>query len=437
MAFAKDQWTKSVEQADGSVKRERNEKRWGRGKRWLGVWIDPHGKERSKAFDTKVQALRHATAMETDRDRGGYVDPSAGKVRLQEIGERWLESRTVDPASQIQYESKWRIHVQPAFGRRTVKSIMPSEIAVWLTGLVSSHGVSTARGAFLVLNGCLELAVADELIKRNPARSRIVKRPTLAKARVEVWSDETVDRIIAAHPEEFRLIPITGSAAGLRQGEIFGLSPDDLDFEEQVIRVRRQIKRLGSHYVYALPKNDTERVVPMPSSYATIAMDHIKRFGTTTISLPWERLDGELQAVELLFIWRDGRPLRGRLFDEIVWKPAVSASGVIPPPTTDGRGRRVYKTNRRTGLHALRHYYASITLADGVNIKELSEYLGHHDPGFTLEQYTHLLPSSHERARQAVDRRLERLAARLTEQRRSNDHPAVDHGDPDTGLGLI
>lgn len=60
-------------------------------------------------------------------------------------------------------------------------------------------------------------------------------------------------------------------------------------------------------------------------------------------------------------------------------------------------------------MHALRHYYASITLADGVNIKELAQYLGHGDPGFTLRLYTHMLPSSHERARKAVDSRLARL----------------------------
>lgn len=437
MAFAKDQWTRSVKQADGSVKRERNDDRWGRGKRWLGVWTDPHGKERSKAFDTKVQATRYATAMETDRDRGDYVDPHAGKVRVDDVGERWLGSRTVDPASEIQYESKWRLYVQPTFGRRMVKSILPSEIAVWLTDLSTAYGPSTARGAFLVLNGCLELAVADELIKRNPARSRIVKRPALNKSRVEVWSDETVDRIVAAHPEAYRLIPITGSAAGLRQGEIFGLSRDDLDFDEEVIRVRRQIKRLRKQYVYALPKNDTERVVPMSSLYAKLAREHIERFGTTTVQLPWERPDGALQEVDLLFIWRDGKPLRPRAFEEAVWKPALSASGVIPAPTKDSQGRRHYNTNRKTGLHALRHYYASITLADGVNIKELSEDLGHHDPGFTLEQYTHLLQSSHERARQAVDRRLTRLAARLTEQARSSSHLSTDHGDLETGPDLF
>jgi integrase len=77
------------------------------------------------------------------------------------------------------------------------------------------------------------------------------------------------------------------------------------------------------------------------------------------------------------------------------------------------------------------------TWTDGVNIKELAEYLGHHDPGFTLRMYTHLLPSSYERARQAVDRRLERLAERLTEQGRSRDDWAAGSEPPDHGPDLV
>ena len=53
----------------------------------------------------------------------------------------------------------------------------------------------------------------------------------------------------------------------------------------------------------------------------------------------------------------------------------------------------------------------SPSLADGVNIKELAEYLGHHDPGFTLRLYTHMLPSSHDRAREAIDKRMFRPRA--------------------------
>ncbi|MGW1405206.1 tyrosine-type recombinase/integrase [Streptomyces sp. NPDC002403] len=55
-------------------------------------------------------------------------------------------------------------------------------------------------------------------------------------------------------------------------------------------------------------------------------------------------------------------------------------------------------------MHALRHFYASVLLDAGENIKALSTYLGHTDPGFTLRTYTHLLPSSEGQARVAMDK---------------------------------
>ncbi|TCC44197.1 hypothetical protein E0H75_35625 [Kribbella capetownensis] len=119
---------------------------------------------------------------------------------------------------------------------------------------MTTYGSSTARSAFLVLNGRLELAVADELIKRSPASSRIVKKPARTSSSV-----------------------VIESAAGLRQGEIFGLAPDDLDFDEQIIRVRRQVKRLGKEYVFTLPKSDKERV------------------------------DGGVHEVDLQFVWTDSQ----------------------------------------------------------------------------------------------------------------------------------
>ena len=54
-------------------------------------------------------------------------------------------------------------------------------------------------------------------------------------------------------------------------------------------------------------------------------------------------------------------------------------------------------------MHALRHYFASALLANGVDIRALAAYLGHHDPWFTLRTYVHLMPSSDNRMRQAVD----------------------------------
>jgi len=58
---------------------------------------------------------------------------------------------------------------------------------------------------------------------------------------------------------------------------------------------------------------------------------------------------------------------------------------------------------RVDGFHALRHFYASTLLDAGETITALSSYLGHSDPGFTLKVYTHLMPSSKQRTRTAVD----------------------------------
>ncbi|OAH11176.1 tyrosine recombinase XerC [Streptomyces jeddahensis] len=54
-------------------------------------------------------------------------------------------------------------------------------------------------------------------------------------------------------------------------------------------------------------------------------------------------------------------------------------------------------------MHALRHFYASVLLAAGESIKAVSEYLGHANPALTLRVYAHLMPSSQDRTRRAVD----------------------------------
>jgi len=58
---------------------------------------------------------------------------------------------------------------------------------------------------------------------------------------------------------------------------------------------------------------------------------------------------------------------------------------------------------RKNGMRALRHFYASALLDAGESIKALAD-LGHSDAGFTLRTYTHLMPSSEERTRKAIDR---------------------------------
>lgn len=54
-------------------------------------------------------------------------------------------------------------------------------------------------------------------------------------------------------------------------------------------------------------------------------------------------------------------------------------------------------------MHALRHFYASATLAGGVSVRALADYLDHADPGFTLRVYSHLMPADDDRTRAVID----------------------------------
>jgi integrase len=200
---------------------------------------------------------------------------------------------------------------------------------------------------------------------------------------------ETVHRIIEGHPDELRAMPVLGAGCGLRQGEIFGLSLEAVDFLRRVVHVRLQLRLVGNQVVLAPPKGGREREVPLPDVVALAVAEHAQRFGTATVELPWREPGGGMRSVELMFTNRDRGPLTRAYFTHNAWKPALEGAGL--------------ERNRDNGMHALRHHYASVLLENGVRIRAVSEYLGHHDPGFTLRTYAHLMPESEDRARAAID----------------------------------
>ena len=409
MGYTRDRWYRKIRQPDGSFKREPTSL-CGKGKRWQSVWRDEDGLEVARAFASKEAADRNWRTMETDVDRGDYIDPRAAKTPLRAIAQMWLDTRNVDPSSAIRYESLWRLHVGPEFGRRSVGSIRPSQIEAFLTRLSREYGKSTAAGAYLVLQGILGYAVADGLIKVSPAKAGTVTKPRSDTGpKLVAWSDDQAEAVIAAHPADQRLIAVLMAATGLRIGEVLALAVDDFDFEQHVLHVRRQLKKLGPDHVWALPKNDRERQVPLGTWAEDATLAYISQYPPRPLALPWESLTGPMQPVKILFRWpTDDSFVRYRLYSEQTWKPALTAAGIIPPPDRDRGGRRRYSTTRKEGPHQLRHHYASVMLADGVSITALAHYLGHHDPTVTLRVYGHLQKNTDELARSVIDARMNR-----------------------------
>lgn len=75
---------------------------------------------------------------------------------------------------------------------------------------------------------------------------------------------------------------------GLRQGEVFGLAVEDVDFLRQVVRVQRQVVIVGNRLVFALPKGRKVREVPLPSSVANALSAHLQADPARVVALPWE-----------------------------------------------------------------------------------------------------------------------------------------------------
>lgn len=389
MGHTRDLWTKP--DPDDPTSRVPNA-RWGKGKRWLSCWLDPDGEEITKAFSNRTAATKHRVKMEADVERGDYRDPKAKREKVDAIAQRWLRSRDVDPSTRAADASIYRVHVKPHFGTRVAAKVKPSEIQERLTEVASSRSRSTRDSVKRVLGGIFELAAEDgQLTDGNPVRSKIVRAPrNTTKAITEVWGDATAWAIIDAHPDWLRVLPELGVGTGLREGELYGLAVDDIDGD--TLHVRRQIKRITGGPIFGLPKNDSERDVPLSAGTAKCVESHLSRVSPVAVTLPWERIDGPLVTHKLLMPHPVGFLTSQRMSP--IWRASLDKAGI--------------ENTREYGRHAMRHYYASLQLAEGTTITALAAYLGHHNPAFTLKMYGKLQPDSHERARSAIDNRFYR-----------------------------
>lgn len=320
---------------------------------------------------------------------GRYADPRAGTVKLGDFALGWLEAQTFDASTRHTMASRVRNHIIGGIGDIELRHVKPSTVQGWLHGLQSELAPSYCRLLLTNLSTILAAAVDDDLIATNPAVSSSVKAPRVDRRRLVPWSVEMVQNVAESHDSAFRALPVLGAGCGLRQGEIFGLTVDSVDFLRREVHVQRQLRRVGRDTVLAPPKGGRERVVPLPDVVSMALSEHLRRFGSTKTTAPWQELDGEPVEVDLFFSNRDRQPLTRSYYSHNHWLPALEAAGI--------------ERSRENGMHALRHHFASVLLDSGVSIRAVAEYLGHHDPGFTLRTYAHLMPESEDRARAAID----------------------------------
>jgi integrase len=105
-------------------------------------------------------------------------------------------------------------------------------------------------------------------------RSHSVTRPRGEYPKIVPWSAERVHAVRAEMGERYRLTVDLGAGCGLRQGEVFGLSVDQVNFADRAVQVIRQVKIVRSRLVFGPPKHGKTREVPLPDSIARAIRAH-------------------------------------------------------------------------------------------------------------------------------------------------------------------
>lgn len=356
--------------------------------RWKGVYRDANGRERSKTFDLKRDAVSWWKEQEGRIARGEWIDPAGPKTPWEDIVDRWLKNKVSAESTLERLESITKNHIRPAFQRRAIGAVIRSDVQGWVKGLSLKLAPSSVEVAYRYMSNVFSTAVKDGVIPKTPCVDIVL--PEVTKPRVKPLLTEQVEALIAAHPPRYRAMLMLGAGAGLRQGEAFGVTVPAVSFGDKVLHVEQQLQQLiGRPLFLKEPKRGSVRDVPLPDELLDVLSWHMLEFPPKTL-LTGVRGEDE----PLLFTTDGGVPIRRTKFAE-VW----------------GSARRAAKLPVTVTFHDLRHYYASLLIAKGHDVKAVQARLGHKTAQETLETYGHLWPDTEDRTRAAVAAELGRAAS--------------------------
>ena len=127
-----DRWYKTEPGPDGRSRRTKSE-RYGSGMRYRARYVGPDGAEKSRSFPDKQKRLAETwlAQIAADLTRGQYVDPAAGKVTFQMYATRWLRSQTTNVSTIDAIDQRFRLHIFPHIGSRSMSAFLPAHIREW------------------------------------------------------------------------------------------------------------------------------------------------------------------------------------------------------------------------------------------------------------------------------------------------------------------
>ena len=216
---------------------------------------------------------------------------------------------------------------------------------------------------------------------RNP--TEYTTRPRVERVETTVLSPALVQRFLAAaEGTRYEALFALAVMTGMRQGELLGLRWRDVDLETGEIQVRHSLQRIAGAFEFVEPKSVKSR---RPIVLGAKAVEALRRHRVRQteerlkIGQPWHDLD-------LVFTNKIGLPVEITNLTQRHFRPTLRKAG-----------------NPTIRFHDLRHTAATLMLGAEVNVKVVSEVLGHSQTAFTMDRYQHVSTAMQRRAAEAVE----------------------------------
>ena len=367
---------------------------------WVVDYVDQTGKRRLKTFTKKKAADNFAATASVEIRAGIHTADSASKT-IAEAGRLWLETGDkagLERSTLAAYRQHLKLHIEPYLGNVKLSQLSAPMVREFEDTLARGDMPEGAepqprtrtmvRKVRVSLSSLLSDAQERGLVSRNVVRdlrrtrARGVERKAERRQKgklkigVDIPTRDEIKAIVEAAKGRWRPILLTAIFTGLRASELRGLRWADVDLEKRELHVRQRADRYSA---IGKPKSEAgERTVPLTPIVANTLRE-------------WKLACPNSEA-GLVFPSTGGLVEHHKNIVERGLVPTMIAAGVAI-----NDGEKIMRA-KYTGLHALRHFYASWCInrrVDGgleLPAKVVQERLGHSSIIMTMDVYGHLFP---------------------------------------------
>ena len=329
---------------------------------------------------TVTETQKAMTDLKYELEHGLYVEKK--KMTFDEWYGTWMEvykKNSVKIGTYTCYQKYYKSVIKKQFGDKLLTDIRGEHIQKFYNDLIKEgYALSTISVISAVINGCLQQAMRNGLIERNPVRLAEIPRktgkslPGAEKKSRQAMTKEQQALFMEYAKESylynlFEVMLRTGMRSGEVRGFIYGL---DVDKRKRVIHIQRTLKYQNDRGFFSdTPKTkSSERDIPLTKE--------VEKYLDMQQKLWWGNV---IRMDRYLFCRFDGDPLDGnrlqREIDRIIRK--IRDEGHEFPRIT---------------AHVFRHTFATRAIEAGMQPQVLKAILGHSSLAMTMDLYSHVLP---------------------------------------------